>query len=140
VTFVRRKISPTTVFGFVAYWFLHACNVVRVSKIPGYYPPAARVKAAAILEAGPYPWTEIFETWVLLGLLTAGLFAIYMFTRRPGKYLVIYALAALVIDIMVWGGDLGGVAYARGQYAFATAVGVIVHAIVMRRRAGTVAT
>jgi hypothetical protein len=140
---VQRKISLGTALGFVGYWLLHAGNAVRVSKIPGYYPLEARAKAAAILEAGPYPWTNIFETWVLLGLLTAGLFAIYRFTRRSDIYIAIYALAALVVNLIVTGTDVGGLAYARGQYTLTTAVGAIVYVIVVKlrqRRASSIAT
>ena len=138
---MQRNTSLVTAFGFFAYWLLHAFNTVRVSKTPGYYPPAARAKAAAILNAGPYPWSDIVETWVLLGILTAGLFLIYRFARLRHIYLVIYAFGALAIDMVVTGTDVGGVAYARGQYLLTTAVSTIVYAVVVgRRRARSVVT
>jgi hypothetical protein len=137
----QRKTSVWTSFGFVAYWLLHACNAVRTSKFPGYHPPAVRTQAATLLAAGPYPWNEILKTWVLFGLLTAGLFLIYRFGRRRGMYLALYVIALFAVDVIVTPADVGGVAYARMQYTLTTAACVIVYSIAMAmKRAGSAHT
>jgi hypothetical protein len=105
----------------VAYWLIHAVNVVRLSREPGYYPPNVLEHARKVALSGPFPWSEILIAWLVLAVLT---FGFYLIQRKIGYPMIlsfllsIGVLAAAVVFIPA---DVGGVSFAYVEYAVCSA-------------------
>ena len=114
MNFVRKQKMQIALF---LYWVLHAANTVNLSREPGYYPPRVREQARLLAQMQPYPWSDIVLTWVLLAVLTVGIYLILKQAIRKVAGVLIFTFFIIFVHAMVTPTDIGGVHYAIAEYA-----------------------
>jgi hypothetical protein len=120
--FVRKQKMQLALF---LYWVLNAANTMNLSREPGYYPPRVREQAQLLAQLQPYPWPSIFATWVLLAILTGGIYLILNHVTRKVTCVLVFTFFIAFIHAIVIPTDIGGVHYAISEFATYTFIGAI---------------
>lgn len=122
MNFVRSQKTQLALF---LYWVLNAVNTVNLSREPGYYPTRLNEQAHLLAQLQPYPWPSIFATWVLIAILTVGIYLILNHVTRKVTCALIFAFFIAFVHAIVIPTDIGGIHYAISEFAAYTFIGAL---------------
>lgn len=116
-----RGSRLTRRYGLPAYWLVFALQTLDAARDPGFVPDPASV---------PFPWGGVVTTWLVLALLTGGLYLVlrphphipsWQRTLTTSGYVAVLLFVLLSSTVT----DMPGHHYVPGRFAALTLLGLL---------------